>query len=153
VKQTPVAPQPDRVRKPEAPFGWLEAHLLHDHWLQKLQPDATAVLLLLALAADRCGASYYSRARMADRLGIDLRRVDDALDRLLNLGLVALRPWPPARAGVTSTGVTSTGATSTRADPARRNARPRLIPPAQERQKPVTTEGRAATDGQSQPSL
>lgn len=88
-----MPPHPDRLRKPEAPFGWLEAHLLHDHWLARIQPDATAVLLLLALAADRRGASYYSRARMADRLGIDVGRVDRAADRLLELGLVALRPW------------------------------------------------------------
>lgn len=93
MKRSPTPPHPDRVRKPEAPFGWLEAHLLHDHWLKRLQPDATAVLLLLALAADRRGASYYSRARMADRLGIDIGRVDRAVDRLLALGLVALRPW------------------------------------------------------------
>ena len=97
MKQPPAPPHPDRVRKPNAPFGWLEAHLLHDHWLKRLQPDATAVLLLLALAADRRGASYYSRARMADRLGIDIGRVDRALDRLLALGLVALRPWRPAQ--------------------------------------------------------
>ena len=45
-----------------------DAHLLHDRSLQRLQPDATAVLLLLALAADRRGASYYSRGRMADSL-------------------------------------------------------------------------------------
>lgn len=93
MKRSPTPPHPDRVRKPEAPFGWLEAHLLHDHWLARIQPDATAVLLLLALAADRRGASYYSRARMADRLGIDIGRVNRAVDRLLELGLVALRPW------------------------------------------------------------
>lgn len=93
MKRSPTPPHPDRVRKPEAPFGWLEAHLLHDHWLARLQPDATAVLLLLALAADRQGASYYSRARMADRLGIDIGRIDHAVDRLLDSGLVALRPW------------------------------------------------------------
>ena len=93
MKHSPTPPHPDRVRKPEAPFGWLEAHLLHDHWLARIQPDATAVLLLLALAADRRGASYYSRARMADRLGIDIGRVDRAVDRLLEFELVALRPW------------------------------------------------------------
>ncbi len=97
MKQPPQPPHPDRVRKPNAPFGWLEAHLLHDHWLKRLQPDATAVLLLLALAADRRGASYYSRARMADRLGIDIGRIDHAVDRLLDLGIVALRPWRPGR--------------------------------------------------------
>ncbi|MGE3880228.1 MAG: hypothetical protein AB7I19_14315 [Planctomycetota bacterium] len=85
------------MRRPNGPFGWLEASLLHDHWLQRLQPDATAVLLLLALAADRRGASYYSRARMADRLGIDVGRVDHAVERLLALGLVELKPWRPGQ--------------------------------------------------------
>lgn len=93
MKRAPVPPRPDLVRRPQAPFGWLEAHLLHEHWLSRLQPDATAVLLLLALAADRRGASYYSRGRMADSLGIDVERVDRALERLLDAGLVDLRPW------------------------------------------------------------
>lgn len=97
MKRAPTPPRPDLVRRPQAPFGWLEAHLLHDHWLAKLQPDATAVLLLLALAADRRGASYYSRCRMADRLGVDVGRIDRAVDRLLELGLVALRPWRPGQ--------------------------------------------------------
>lgn len=97
MKPPPAPPHRDLVRKPQAPFGWLEAHLLHDHWLQRLQPDATAVLLLLALAADRRGASYYSRARIADRLGIDIGRVDRAVDKLLELGLVAFRPWRPGQ--------------------------------------------------------
>lgn len=101
MKRAPVPPRPDLVRRPQAPFGWLEAHLLHEHWLRRLQPDATALLLLLALAADRRGASYYSRARMADSLGMDVERVDRALERLLEAGLVDLRPWRTgARDGV-----------------------------------------------------
>jgi len=97
VKPAPTPPHPDLVRKPQAPFGWLEAHLLHEHWLARLQPDATAVLLLLALAADRRGSSYYSRARMAGRLGVDVERVDRAVERLLELGLVSFRPWRPGQ--------------------------------------------------------
>ena len=93
MKRAPVPPRPDLERRPQAPFGWLEAHLLHEHWLRRLQPDATAVLLLLALAADRRGASYFSRGRMADSLGMDVGRVDRALERLLDAGLVDLRPW------------------------------------------------------------
>jgi hypothetical protein len=101
VKRAPVPPRPDLVRRPQAPFGWLEAHLLHEHWLSRLQPDAIAVLLLLALAADRRGASYYSRGRMADCIGIDVERVDQALQKLLAAGLVELRPWRPgSRDGV-----------------------------------------------------
>jgi hypothetical protein len=61
-------------------FGWLEAHLLHDRWLAKLEPDAIAVLLLLALAADRRGASHFGRLRMAEALGMDVERVDRAFD-------------------------------------------------------------------------
>lgn len=101
MKQPPTPPHPDLVRRPQSPFGWLEAHLLHDHWLARLEPDATAALLLLALAADRRGASFFSRARMADALGIDVGRVDRALDRLLALRLVDLRTWRPgSRDGV-----------------------------------------------------
>ena len=96
MRRAPVPPRPDLLRRPQAPFGWLEAHLLHEHWLRRLQPDATAVLLLLALAADRRGASYFSRARMADSLGMDVERVDRALERLLDAELVDLRPWRTA---------------------------------------------------------
>jgi hypothetical protein len=93
VRQPPTPPWPDFVRRPQAPFGWLEAHLLHDRWLAQLGPDAIAVLLLLALAADRRGASFYSRGRMGEALAMDVGRVGRALDRLLELDLVALRPW------------------------------------------------------------
>lgn len=95
MKRRPAPPHPELVRRPMAPFGWLEAHLLHDRWLARLEPDATAVLLLLALAADRRGASFFSRVRMAEALGIDVGRVDLALDRLLELRFVDLRPWRP----------------------------------------------------------
>lgn len=95
MRRRPPPPHPELVRRPQAPFGWLEAHLLHDRWLARLEPDATAVLLLLALAADRRGASFFSRARMAEALGIDVDRVDRALDRLLDLRFVDLRPWRP----------------------------------------------------------
>ena len=53
--------------------------------------------MLLALAADRRGASFYGRERMGQALGLSRSRVDRALARLLELGLVAHRPW---RAGL-----------------------------------------------------
>lgn len=51
------------------------------------------MLVLLALAADRQGASFYGRERMTSVLGMSRRDVDFALSRLLELGLVAHRPW------------------------------------------------------------
>lgn len=90
----PAPPRPDLVRRPGGlPFGWLEARLLNDGWLSRLGPDSTAVLVLLALAADRHGASFYGRDRMGVQLGLDRSAVDRALARLLELGLVAHRPW------------------------------------------------------------
>jgi hypothetical protein len=91
----PQPPRPTLVRRPWGPYGWLDARLLRDGWLARLGSDATAVLTLLSLAADRHGASFYGRDKMGLFLGLDRSAVDHALDRLLALGLVDHRPWRP----------------------------------------------------------
>jgi hypothetical protein len=94
-------PRPDLVRRPSAGFGWLDQALLVDGWLAQLGPDATAVLVLLALAADHHGASFYSRHRMANALNLSLQQVDVALDKLRHADLLAFMPWrKDAREGV-----------------------------------------------------
>ena len=93
----PVPPRPELERRPTGAFGWLDAELLHDDWLAEVGPLATAMLVLLALAADRRGASFFSRDRMAQSLGMTRHEVDVALQRLLDARLVDHRPW---RAGV-----------------------------------------------------
>lgn len=89
----PEPPHPGLVRAPAGPFGWLDARLLREEWLARLGPDATALLTLLALAADRRGASFYGRDRMGRALGLTRARIDAGLARLLELRLVAVRPW------------------------------------------------------------
>ena len=89
----PRPPRPDLFRNPTESFGWLETRLLHKGWLKELGPQASTVLLFLALAADQQGASYYGRASIAIRLGLTWGEVDLALKRLLELNIVALRPW------------------------------------------------------------
>lgn len=90
----PVQPPcPDQIRKPEGRFGWLDDRLLQEGWLSRVGPEGTAVLVLLALAADRQGASFYGRERMTSVLGMSRVDVDFALSRLQELGLVAHRPW------------------------------------------------------------
>lgn len=89
----PPPPRPDLVRSPVGSFGWLEDRLLHEGLLARLGPEGVAVMTLLALAADRKGASFYGRARMAERLDLSIARVDLGLRRLLALELVAFRPW------------------------------------------------------------
>lgn len=92
-KPTLPPPRPELIRRPAGRFGWLEDRLLREDWLSRLGPEGTAVLVLLALAADQHGASFYGRERMAARLGMSLADVDRALKRLLELRLVAHRPW------------------------------------------------------------
>lgn len=92
-KPPPRPPRPDLLRRPEEPFGWLEDRLLHEGWLGRLGPDAASVLLLLALAADGRGASYYGRKRMAASLAMPGDRLDQALTVLLDQNLITFRPW------------------------------------------------------------
>ena len=89
----PVPPRPELERRPRGAFGWLGAELLHDGWLAEVGPQATAMLVLLALAADRRGASFFGRERMAQALGMSRHEIDVALERLLDAGLVDHRPW------------------------------------------------------------
>ena len=91
----PVPPRPDLVRRPAGSFGWLDDRLLKDGTLARIGPEAAAVLVLLALAADRHGASFYGRRRMAEALGMDRGAVDRALASLRHAGLVDHRPWKP----------------------------------------------------------
>lgn len=94
----PRPPRPDLLRSPPEAFGWLDARLLHDGHLARLGPAATSVLTLLALAADRHGASYYGRRTMARSLGTDLATIDAALLRLRELALLDFRSWSPGAA-------------------------------------------------------
>lgn len=95
MRKKPIVPppRPDLIRRPTGRFGWLDDRLLREDWLSRLGPDGTSVLVLLALAADRHGASFYGRERMAEKLSMQRQDVDQALKRLLELRLVAHRPW------------------------------------------------------------
>ena len=95
-RDPPRPPRPEQVRKPTGSFGWLDARLLHDRWLDRLGPERIAVLTLLALAADRTGSSFYRRDSMALALGMPRADLDEALKRLLELELVDHRPWSAA---------------------------------------------------------
>ncbi len=88
-------PRPELIRHPTSRFGWIEDRLLHDGMLARLGAEGTSVLVLLALAADRHGASFYGRKRMAAQLSLSRPDVDNALRRLLELRLVAHPPWRP----------------------------------------------------------
>ena len=65
-----VLPQPERVRAlgAAAGFGWLDARLIRDGWLEVLTAEDLAVYVFLCLVADRQGVSWYRQDRIRTAL-------------------------------------------------------------------------------------
>jgi hypothetical protein len=51
--------RPDRVRTVERPFGWVPCRMLTNGTIAIMSPDERQLYLVLALAADRHGVSFY----------------------------------------------------------------------------------------------
>jgi hypothetical protein len=60
----------DRVWRLEIPFAAIPCRLLQGGLLRRLSAEAAQLYLLLALAADRRGLSFWSLSRIADELAI-----------------------------------------------------------------------------------
>lgn len=91
-----ILPRPERARTMQGTaFGWADARLYHDCWLQVLSTDALATYLFLCLVADRQGVSFYRRDRISRELGLSDSELFAALDRLKQLDLVAYTPFGP----------------------------------------------------------
>lgn len=90
-----VVARPDRVRRlgSGTAFGWIDARLRCDGWLEALTPSALGAYVFLCLAADREGVSFYRRDRIGRALGLDDAEVARALRRLRDLDLVAYAPF------------------------------------------------------------
>lgn len=90
-----VVPQPDRIRRLDGAggFGWLDARLIRQGWLERLGCEELAVYVFLCLVGDRQGVSWYRRDRIREALGLGERAVWEALDRLEQLDLVAYQPF------------------------------------------------------------
>ena len=89
-----IVPRPGRVRTLDGiAFGWIDAALHRAGWLQALSPTAVATYTFLCLVADREGVSFYRRAKIGRELGLDDTEVASALARLIDLDLVAYRPF------------------------------------------------------------
>jgi hypothetical protein len=91
-------PQPQRVRKIEKSFAWIDHRLLRSGYLPVMTHPDQALYLFLALVADRHGVSFYRKEKICDALGLDWGDFEVARDRLIDLQLIAFEPysaWTP----------------------------------------------------------
>lgn len=91
--RTYCIPQPQRVRRIEKSFAWIDHRLLRNGYLQVLTHQEQALYLFLILAADRQGVSFYRKEKICDLLGLDAGRFEVARDRLADLKLIAFQPY------------------------------------------------------------
>ncbi len=86
-------PQPQRVRRIETSFAWLDHRLLRDGYLPVMTHEDQALYLFLVLAADRHGVSFYRKEKICELLGLDWGQFEVARDRLVDLKLIAFEPY------------------------------------------------------------
>jgi len=70
-------------------FGWIDHRLLREGYLQRCRPPALALYCLLVCVADAQGLSFYSEARAAQLLGLELADLWQARRELLAAQLIA----------------------------------------------------------------
>jgi hypothetical protein len=86
-------PQPQRVRRIEKSFAWIDHRLLRNGYLEVMAHHDQVLYLFLVLAADRHGISFYRKEKICDAVGLDWSEFEMARDRLMNLGLLAFQPY------------------------------------------------------------
>jgi hypothetical protein len=86
-------PQPQRVRRIEKSFAWIDHRLLRNGYLQVMTHQDLALYLFLVLAADRHGISFYRKEKICDAVGLDWGQFEEARSRLIDFGLIAFEPY------------------------------------------------------------
>lgn len=86
-------PQPQKVRKIEKSFAWIDHRLVRNGYLQVMAHDDMALYLFLILAADRNGVSFYRKEKICDAVSLDFNQFEIARDRLVNMKLIAFEGY------------------------------------------------------------
>lgn len=83
---------PERLRKVPAQFSWVDQRLVRHRYIQRCEPAAWALYLVLVTVADAAGLSYYSEASLARMLRLDQITLSAARAQLCQAGLVVYQP-------------------------------------------------------------
>ena len=80
---------PERVRKIKGSFAFIEHRFLRDGFWASLSHDELLLYMLLVLAADRAGLSYYGYDKLCTLLGIPVDEYIVARNALIDKDLIA----------------------------------------------------------------
>ena len=92
-KPTYCIPQPQRLRRIQHSFAWIDHRLLRSGFVQTMTHQDQSLYLFLALAADRNGVSFYRKEKASNILGLDFGEFEVARDRLIDMGLIAFQSY------------------------------------------------------------
>ncbi|MCA1743369.1 MAG: helix-turn-helix domain-containing protein [Desulfovibrionales bacterium] len=81
--------KPERVRKINGSFAFIEHRFLRNGFWDSLQPEELLMYILLVLVADRNGLSYYSYDKICTLVGLTLDEYIRARDNLIDKDLIA----------------------------------------------------------------
>jgi len=80
---------PDRIRKIEGSFSWIDHRLITGGFLRDLSTIEILLYLFLVAVSDRNGVSFYHDDRIASLLKIDLSALGRAREGLVRRSLLA----------------------------------------------------------------
>lgn len=80
---------PERVRRMEGSFGWVDHRLMTGGFLRELTPGEMLLYFFLAIVSDRHGVSFYHDDRIASLLKMDLVSLGRAREGLIRRSLIA----------------------------------------------------------------
>jgi len=80
---------PTRIRTHEESFAYIPHRFLRGGFYSRCMPTELCVYMLLVLAADAQGVSFYGRERMSALTRFSLDRIEEALGGLERKGLIA----------------------------------------------------------------
>jgi hypothetical protein len=86
-------PQPQKIRKIESSFAWIDHRLVRNGYLQVMTHDDMVLYLFLILVADRNGVSFYRKEKICDAVSLDFSQFEIAKDRLINMKLIAFKSY------------------------------------------------------------
>ena len=87
IEKRPI--KPDRIRKIEGGFAFIEHKFLRCGFWTSLEHQELLLYLFLVLVSDRQGLSYYGHDRICTLLGITLDHFIVARDNLIQKDLIA----------------------------------------------------------------